>query len=170
MKLIIILFLLSTLSSCKTIKMNRESEKSIQISIYDLKNLSPNECLDVQNLFIFDTQKVIISPHAINDNIIERQEKYIEGLSNVSKFKNLKHLYFLNICMKDLPDVILSLEKLEELQFNFIDEFVIEKQVSKLIQFKKLKILMLNQHFIGDEKFNLIKTRLAKSKIKVISS
>ena len=72
--------------------------------------------------------------------------------------------------MTDIPNGITSLEKLEELQFNFIEPLIIEKQVSKLIQFKKLKTLILNQYFIGDEKFNLIKAQLAKSKIRVVSN
>ena len=170
MRSIFLLLILSTHMFCKTLKMNKKSEKSIEISILDLKNLSKNECLNVKTLFLFDSVKVAISPDVINYNIIEREVIYNQEMSNLKYFKNLKYLYFVNIYMTDIHKDILSLENLEELQFNFLNQEISENQVSKFLKLKKLKKLIINNFFIGDANFNLVKKFLSKSKIKVESS
>ena len=170
MKILYITILLYNQMCHRMNEISKISGDSFQVSIMALETMSKSKCINIETLYIYDPEQVAVSPHVINDNIISREESYRKELLHLKKFKKLKHLYFLNIHMTDIPEEILCLNKLEELQFNFLNHFIPEKQISKLIKLKNLKILIINGDFIGEENFDVIKNRLSKMKIEVSRS
>jgi hypothetical protein len=145
--------------------MNEESKNELIVSVLDIEELSPDVYSNITRLYLFDPQKGTISQHVINDDRIAREGPYSQALLALKKFKNLKELYFLNVIMTNIPEGVLSVKKLELLQFCFLNHFIPEYQIPKLLRLKKLKKLIINGSFIGERDFNVIKNGLPKVEV-----
>lgn len=169
MKNFSIIFLIIFQFHSKMLGQNNSDDKELTVGITDLQRLSEVQCQNVESLYLYDSLKVSVGHDIVNDDIINRQGLYQEVLYYLYKFKGIKRIHFLNIFLNNIPESIITLQDIEEMSILFVNFSDYEAQIKQLLKMPKLRLLILNEDFIGENHFNSIKNALSNKGIRVIS-